>query len=164
MIIDRRKTHFFSFVILVFLLPLIFFIGVILRPEYLQVTNQDIQAIMRQELVTINNQPQIKTISSQEISSGNIQLRAQTFQADNSLILQLKILSKVYIPDPLIYWQAGSETPTRITEKSILLGTLSTNSSNAFTLTEEMSKNEGNLILYSQGFQEIQGIFPLKFN
>ena len=164
MIIDRRKTHFFSFVTLVFLLPLIFFIGVILRPEYLQVTNQDIQAIMRQELVTINNQPQIKTISSQEISSGNIQLRAQTFQADNSLILQLKILSKIHIPDPLIYWQAGSETPTQITEKSILLGTLSTNSSNAFTLTEEMSKNEGNLILYSQGFQEIQGVFPLKFN
>lgn len=164
MIIDRRKAHLSSFIILVVLLPLIFFIGVILRPEYLKVNNQDIQAIMRPELVTINNQPQVKTISSQKISSGNIQLQAQTFKADNSLILQLKILAKIHIPDPLIYWQKGSQVPTEITEKSILLGTLSTKSSQAFTLTEEMSKNEGNLILYSQGFREIQGVFPLKFN
>ena len=164
MIIDRRKAHFFSVIILVVVLPLIFFIGVILRPEYLSVTNQDIQGIRRQELVTINDKLQVKTTSSQEISSGNIQLQAQTFQENNSLILHLKILSKIHTPDPLIYWQSGSDTPTEITENSILLGSLSTNTENAFTLTEEMKNNQGNLILYSQVFQEIQGVFPITFN
>lgn len=164
MIIDRRKTHFFSFVILACILPLIFFIGVIFSPEYPLLSNQDIPGLISVPVLNIDAESTANLISTQTLSSGDIQLQAQRFKADNSDILQLTLLTDIHIPEPLIYWQKGEQNPSEITQESILLGQLSSNGAYSFYLTPEMINNPGQLILYSPILQEIKGVFAIAFN
>jgi hypothetical protein len=164
MIIEKRKTHFLSFIVLGCILPVIFFIGALFPPEYPLVRELDTQIFPSHKILTPQEKSSRKLISSNKLSSGKIQLLAQTFLQNNSVILELKPLSNIQVPAPLIYWQKGNDTPTEITENTILLGSLSGKSTNFFKLPSEILGENGQLIIYAQGYQEITVFFPIKFS
>lgn len=162
MIIDRRKTHFFSFIALAIILPIIFFIGVIFIPEYPLVDNSATELFQFSQTLTTQNNSSKKLVNSQTLSSKEISLLAEIYGDNQSFVLQIKPLSTIKIPEPLVYWQKGNDSPEMITENSILLGSLSGKSIRVFNLLPEMSNHDGKLIIYSQGYQEIVAFFPFK--
>lgn len=162
MIIQKRKTHFYSFIILAFILPIIFFIGVLFPPEYPLTNNLNINDLPTNNQVSVTQNQDLKPVgNSQILSDNNIKLEARTFLENDSLILELKPLSHIEIIEALIYWQKTPEKSENITDESILLGQLAGKNIKKFQLPEEAKQNEGTLILYSQGFKEIQAIFPV---
>ncbi|MGK7914520.1 MAG: hypothetical protein AB4038_03105, partial [Prochloraceae cyanobacterium] len=91
-----------------------------------------------------------------------------SFQSNNkSVSLVVNPQSTLKFPDPLLYWQANRETPTEIDRSMILLGSLPGKASNIeqppsyiFDLPPQALNQDGALVLYSQGYNAIAGVFP----
>lgn len=161
MIIDRRKTHFFSFITLAFLLPIIFLIGVIFNPQYPILSNSETQIFSTSRIFINNNQASQKLINSTKIVDGKLKFNLKTWQENDSIYLEIQPLVDIKIPEPLIYWQEGDNKPNEITENMTLLGSLSGKSKQIFKLPSIVLNQKGQLILYSQGYQEIIATFPV---
>ena len=154
MIIDRRQTHFYSFIILACIVPIIFLVGVISPPDY-----------SRNDSFS-HNYPDIDNtklyIDKNSIfTSGDITVAYEVTNEKENKLLVLEPISYLEIGEPLLYWQSTSEPPESITEKSILLGEIKGQNRQFYTLPDEIKNTQGYLIIYSQIFQEIKASFAI---
>ena len=181
MILERRKIHFYSAIALAVILPLVFIWGIIARPFY-NIPNQSLVYGQFVPEKTAIKTPKSTTISQQlaapinrdefpKVRESEILLDV-AFDSlknnDKSVSLVVTPQSILKFPDPLLYWQASRETPTEIDRSMILLGSLPGKASNIsqppsyiFELPPQALKQDGALVLYSQGYNAIAGIFPL---
>lgn len=162
MILSRRKLHFFSFIVLAFILPIVFLTGVFLQPEVTSAgsTIEPLFALSGSALA--NSASKGSLINSTDLTSATIQLKAETFEStgNEQVILDVAPAQIIQLPEPLLYWQSGNEAPTEIRNDTILLGTLSGNSRRSFALPQESLGIDGNLVIYSLVLQEIAETFP----
>ena len=154
MIIDRRQTHFYSFIILACIVPIIFLVGVISPPDYpLNDTfSHNYPNIDKTKLYLDKNSI---------FTSGDITVAYEVENDQGNNLLILEPISYLEIGEPLLYWQSTSEAPESITEKSILLGEIKGQNRQFYTLPEEVKNSQGYLIIYSQIFQEIKASFAI---
>ena len=158
MIQSRRKAHFFSSVVLVCLLPIIFIAGILGRPKIPPVT--DSRVFEQAGFIPPENSEKVP-IAAEELIAAEVPIKAQTLQQQNQLFLELEPTSALLFPDLLLYWQSGEELPTDLTTSSILLGSLSGTSRRRFPIIQEMQGQEGYLILYSLGDKKLVATLPL---
>ena len=184
MILERRKIHFYSAIALAVILPILFIWGIVARPFY-DIPNQSLVANWRSP--RLDSAPTSTTVTAATVSQ---QLSASINLADFPKVRDPEILLDVALdsipskkesvslvvspqsilkfPDPLLYWQANRETPTEIDRSMILLGSLPGKTSNieqepryVFDLPPQALNQDGALVLYSQGYNAIAGVFPL---
>ncbi len=161
MILSQRKAHFLSSIALACLVPLLFFIGVIFRPSY-GIVNESVQPLFTISGVSSAVEKNANTqIDSTQLNDGKIQLMVNTFttltRGTKFIILEVEPTKTLKIPDPLLYWQAGTEKPTQLSEDAILLGSLAGTSRRSFILPSQASGQKGQLIIFSQGYKMIEG-------
>ncbi len=184
MILERRKIHFYSAIALAVILPILFIWGIVARPFY-NIPNQSLVSTLRSP--GLDSAPTSTTVTAATVSQ---QLSASINLADFPKVRDPEILLNVALdsipskkesvslvvtpqsilkfPDPLLYWQANRETPTEIDRSMILLGSLPGKTSNIeqeprhfFDLPPQALNQDGALVLYSQGYNAIAGVFPL---
>lgn len=162
MILARRKTHFYSFVVLAVVLPVCFLAGILLRPSYEPVDVATNNLFTQAGFVT-QTQPQArKAIGSTKVKDGTFRFHVETFvNYQGKLVMELKSLSLLQVPDPLLYWEATKEAPTEISDRSILLGNLAGLSRKQFLLPASVRGKAGHLLIYSQGQQKLIAALPL---
>ena len=181
MILERRKIHFYSAIALAVILPIVFIWGIVARPFYNTPNQSLIYGRFAPEKTRIAT-PTPTTISQQLGAPINLADFPKVREPEILLDLALDSLnsnkksvslvvtpqSTLKFPDPLLYWQASQETPTEIDRSMILLGSLPGKASNVqqppryiFELPPEALNQDGALVLYSQGYNAIAGIFPL---
>lgn len=56
MILNKRKTHLFSFTALIVILPIIFLVGVIFTPKYPAINNSTIQPLLKSNVIDSSHQ------------------------------------------------------------------------------------------------------------
>jgi hypothetical protein len=165
MILARRKVHFFSFIVLACIVPLLFFIGIFFRPDYGIVSDSAKPLFVISGASSVIEQSSNRLINSTELIDAKIQLKVKTLltniEGKKIVILEVEPTKLVKIPDPLLYWQTGNEKPTQITENAFLLGSLAGTSSRKFILPPQAINQKGQLIVFSQGYNKISAIFPL---
>ena len=189
MILERRKIHFYSAIALAIILPILFIWGIVARPFY-NIPNQSLVPAWRS--LGINSAPTSTTVTAATVSqqlSASINLADFPKVRDPEILLNVALDSSpgktvkesvslvvtpqsiLKFPDPLLYWQANRETPTEIDRSMILLGSLPGKASNidlqpryVFDLPPEALKQDGALVLYSQGYNAIAGVFPFCFH
>ncbi len=156
MILSHRKAHFWSAIALACLLPLLFSIGLIFRPDY---------PFTRLEIQPNISRPPYADHSAFTWQTGSLQLKTRlhqtTLEGVSPILLEISPLKPIKIPDPLLYWQIGTEKPTKITEDMVLLGSLRGTSPQYFPLPPQAIQQKGQLILFSQGYKQIIAVFPL---
>ncbi|NEQ79864.1 MAG: hypothetical protein F6K26_06245 [Moorea sp. SIO2I5] len=160
MILARRKTHFYSFVVLAVVLPVCFLSGILLRPSYEPVDVATNNLFTQAGFVT-QTQPR-KAIGSTKLDDGTFRFHVETFvNYRGKLVMELKSLSLLQVPDPLLYWDPRQEAPTEISDRSILLGNLAGLSPKQFLLPASVQGKAGHLLIYSQGQQKLIAALPL---
>ena len=180
MILERRKIHFYSAIALAIILPIVFIWGIVARPFY----NIPNQSLIYGRFVSENTVIENPTlITTQQLdapinltdfpkmgeSKSSLEVALNSLKSnDKSVPLVVTPQSILKFPDPLLYWQSNRETPTEIDRSMILLGSLPGKASNisqppsyVFELPPQALKQDGALVLYSQGYNAIAGIFPL---
>ncbi|NEO22030.1 MULTISPECIES: hypothetical protein [unclassified Moorena] len=161
MILARRKTHFYSFVVLGVVLPVCFLAGILLRPSYEPVDVATNKLFTQAGFVT-QTQPR-KEIGSTKLEDGTFRFHVETFvNYQGKLVMELKSDSLLQVPDPLLYWEATKEAPTEISDRSILLGNLAGLSRKQFLLPGSVRGKAGHLLIYSQGQQKLIAALPLR--
>ncbi len=179
MILERRKIHFYSAIALAIILPIVFIWGIVARPFY-NIPNKSLVYGRFVPSKTLIETPSSTTITQQLTASINrdefpkvladeIVLDVAidpTFSESVSLVITPQSILK--FPDPLLYWQSDRNLPTKIDSSMILLGSLPGKASNikqpprhTFYLPPQALKQDGALVLYSQGYDAIAGVFPL---
>ena len=183
MILERRKIHFYSAIALAVILPIVFIWGTVARPFY-NIPNQSLvpnwqspvselvpttsvtSATVSQRLVASINLADFPKVLDSEVLLDVSLDSAQTNNKSVSLVVTPQSILK--FPDPLLYWQPNQETPTEIDDSMILLGALPGKASNInqkpsyiFALPPQALEQDGALVLYSQGYNAIAGVFPL---
>ncbi|NEP48610.1 MAG: hypothetical protein F6K65_07145 [Moorea sp. SIO3C2] len=159
MILARRKTHFYSFVVLAVVLPVCFLAGILLRPSYEPVDVATNNLFTQAGFVT-QTQPR-KAIGSSKLDDGTFRFHVETFvNYQGKLVMELKSLSLLQVPDPLLYWDPRQEAPTEISDRSILLGNLAGLSRKQFLLPASVRGKAGHLLIYSQGQQKLIAALP----
>jgi len=185
MILERRKIHFYSAIALAIILPIVFIWGTVARPFY-NIRNQSLTPNWRSPEIKLLETPTKSQISKQLAAAINPSDFPKVLDSEillnvalepvlknnnpnsfsNSLVITPQSILK--FPDPLLYWQANQETPTEIDSSMILLGSLPGKASNIdskpsylFDLPPQALKQDGALVLYSQGYNAIAGVFPL---
>ncbi len=179
MILERRKIHFYSAIALAIILPIIFIWGIVARPFY-NIPNKSLVYGRFVPGKTLIETPTSTTITQQLAASINRDDFPKVL-ADNIVLdvavdpkgsqptsLAITPQSILKFPDPLLYWQPSRNIPTEIDRSMILLGSLPGKASNidqppryTFDLPPQAFKQDGALLLYSQGYNAIAGIFPL---
>ncbi|MEM9273472.1 MAG: hypothetical protein AAGA80_10990 [Cyanobacteria bacterium P01_F01_bin.143] len=187
MILERRKIHFYSAIALAIILPIVFIWGTVARPFY-NIRNQSLPphwqspemkllgAPIQSQILTntqlaaaINSSDFPKVLDSEILLNVALEIAVRNNNSNsfsNSLVITPKSILK--FPDPLLYWQPNQETPTEIDDSMILLGALPGKASNiykkpryVFNLPPQALDQNGSLVLYSQGYNAIAGVFPL---
>ncbi len=161
MILSKRKSHFYSFIVLACLLPLIFITGIFFRPEYKPANDSTTSLFAISGAASAQNYPQKTLIKSQTITSKNqYKLLVKTFNiASNSILLEVTPTQALTLFDPLLYWYPGNQIPEEINNNAILLGILAGKSHRSFILPREAIGEEGQLLIYTQGNKEIVANF-----
>lgn len=179
MILERRKIHFYSAIALAIILPIVFIWGIVARPFY-NIPNKSLVYGRFVSDTTLIETPSPNTISKQIAASINRdefpKVLADEIVLDFAIdpkgsqpsSLAITPQSILKFPDPLLYWQPNSNIPTEINRSMILLGSLPGKASNinqppsyAFDLPPQVFKQDGALVIYSQGYDAIAGVFPL---
>ena len=186
MILERRKVHFFSAIALAIILPIVFIWGTVARPFY-NIRNQSLAPNWRSPEIKLLETPTKSQISKQLAATINLSDFPKVLDSEILLNVALEPALKnsndpdsfsyslvitpqsiLKFPDPLLYWQPNQETPTEIDDSMILLGVLPGKASNIdqqpryiFKLPPQVLKQNGALVLYSQGYSAIAGVFPL---
>jgi len=185
MILERRKIHFYSAIALAIILPIVFIWGTVARPFY-NIRNQSLTPNWRSPEIKLLETPTKSQISKQLAAAINPSDFPKVLDSEillnvalepvlknnnpnsfsNSLVITPQSILK--FPDPLLYWQANQGTPNEIDSSMILLGSLPGKASNIdskpsylFDLPPQALKQDGALVLYSQGYNAIAGVFPL---
>ena len=179
MILERRKIHFYSAIALAIILPILFIWSIIARPFY-NIPNQSLvhgrfvpgktlietpttTTIIQQLSASINRDDFPKVLADEillDVAVASIESKPVSLAITPQSILKF--------PDPLLYWQPNRNIPTEIDRSMILLGSLPGKASNidkspryVFDLPPQALNQDGALVLYSQGYNAIAGIFPL---
>ena len=165
MIYARRKTHFFSFITLACVLPVVFIAGILWRPKFEPVDETSAVLFHRAGFTPETIEGKITPIASEQLSAEGVQLKAETsllkkYGEEHKILLILEPSTAIVFPDLLVYWQQGKKPPTDIGERSILLGKLAGTSRRMFTLPQGVEGKEGYLILYSLGQQTLVSTIP----
>ncbi|MGK7898578.1 MAG: hypothetical protein AB4372_34425 [Xenococcus sp. (in: cyanobacteria)] len=179
MILEKRKIHFYSAIALAIILPIVFIWGIVARPFY-NIPNQSLvygRFVPDKTLVETTNSTSITQQLTASINRDEFpKVLADEIVLDvainptvsKSVSLAITPQSILKFPDPLLYWQSDRNIPTEIDRSMILLGSLPGKASNikqppshVFYLPPEALNQDGALVLYSQGYNAIAGIFPL---
>jgi len=179
MILEKRKIHFYSAIALAIVLPILFIWGIVARPFY----NIQNQSFVYGQFVPEKTEipaPSAATISKQlsapanragfpKVRANQLFLNAEIKSIEaKPFSLAITPQSILKFPDPLLYWQPGREAAKEIAPSMILLGSLPGKASNIdrspryiFDLPPQAFKQDGSLVLYSQGYNAIAASFPL---
>jgi len=189
MILERRRTHFYSMIALACCLTVVFVWGIIARPTS-DIINQSLPPVWQSSKLAEIHTPTKTTINKKLYASINrgdfpkvlvnkLQLNVAVDPNSNninnipntSVKLSVTPQSVLKFPDPLLYWQPNRNMPTEIDSSMVLLGSLPGNASNIqqqpiyyFDLPQLALSQDGALVLYSQGYNAIAGIFPFCFH
>lgn len=148
MILSRRRVHFYSSIVLCCALPLVFLAGIIWRPRYETTSSADAL------FVEADFADPEKIGASIDVLSDN-GVHITTFAAANStksaasIYLQLSPRTVLKQPQLLAYWQPASEPEDELSDRALLLGSLTGTASRLFPLSPETYGKEGTLLLYN---------------
>ncbi len=186
MILERRRTHFYSVIALACILTVIFLWGIIACPIS-DIPNESLPLTWQSSGLNTVETPTKKTINKQlsasinrgdfpKVLANKIQLNVAIDPnsaniTTKSVDLSVSPQSVLKFPDPLLYWQPKPSVPTEIDSSMVLLGSLPGNASNIkqkpiyhFDLPPQAVRQDGALVLYSQGYNAIAGVFPFCFH
>ncbi len=186
MILERRRTHFYSVITLTCILTVIFLWGIIARPIS-DIPNESLPLTWQSLGLNTVKTPTKKNINKQlsasinrgdfpKVLANKIQLNVAIDPNSDNITTKLVDLSVspqsvLKFPDPLLYWQPKTSVPTKIDSSMVLLGSLPGNASNIkqkpiyhFNLPPQAVRQDGALVLYSQGYNAIAGVFPFCFH
>lgn len=160
MILSRRKAHFYMWMGLVGLLPIVFLAGLIWRPAIPTVDETT------DELFAAANFPargdSVVVIASETVSLNGIDVRLATAEAAKSeLVLTLQPSQPLRFSDTLVYWTPDEMPPETVEADAILLGPLSGTSPRQFPVPAEMQTGSGHLLFYSRGQNVSLAAVPL---
>lgn len=150
MILSRRKAHFYLWMGLAGLLPIVFLAGLIGRPAIPTVDETT------DELFIAANFPaggeSAAAITSETVSLNGIDVQLATAAAANSeLVLTIQPGQPLRFSDTLVYWAPGDGPPEAVEADAILLGQLSGTSPRQFPVPAAMQAGSGHLLFYSHG-------------
>ncbi|MDJ0703047.1 MAG: hypothetical protein QNJ46_07200 [Leptolyngbyaceae cyanobacterium MO_188.B28] len=159
-ILARRRAHFYSSIVLACLLPIVFFIGVCFQPQVSTVGEPTAALFASSGAASASAEVTGNAIASKQLKAPDVQLQASTFDNNGQLWLTLQPAGSIKLPDPLIYWQKGEQTPETLAEDAVLLGGLSGTSRRAYPLPQQVKGQAGHLILYTPIGQKVKSTFP----
>lgn len=160
MIIERRQVHFYSFMVLAILLPLIFIAGLLFRPTYTAV-DQAANPLFATAGFPTEAPAERQTIATDSLQGKGITLSAETFtNPQGNLILEVQPDRILQQPDLLVYWVLGNDPPEDLSPEAYLLGSLAGRSKRQFPLPSACKGEAGQLLVYSQGTQTLITALP----
>jgi hypothetical protein len=159
MILSRRQVHFYGFVGLGVLLPIVFIAGLALRPDYdMQSTDAATDLFAQAGFATGDDG---EAIASDNFTVARVTIAAETLRlSDGSVVLDLTPKQTLRVADVLVYWDVGSETPEALGEEAVLLGTLAGDARRRFEIPTELQGQNGQLVFYSQGQTQVVTAVP----
>lgn len=159
MILSRRQVHFYGFVGLGVLLPIVFIAGLALRPNYdMQSTDGATDLFTQAGFATGDDG---EAIASDNFTVARVTIAAETLRlTDGSIVLDLTPQKSLPVADVLVYWDAGSETPAALGDEATLLGNLAGDARRRFEIPAELQGQSGQLVFYSQGQAQIVTAAP----
>jgi hypothetical protein len=159
MILSRRQVHFYGFVGLGVLLPIVFIAGLALRPNYdLQSTDETTDLFAQAGFATGDGG---EAIASDSFTVARVTIAAETLRlTDGSVVLDLTPKQSLPAADVLVYWDAGSEAPEALGEEAVLLGNLAGDAHRRFEIPAALQGQSGQLVFYSQGQAQVMTAAP----
>jgi hypothetical protein len=150
MILSRRKAHFYMWMGLAGLLPIVFLAGLIWRPTIPTVDETT------DELFAVANFPargeSVAVIASETVTVNGIDVQLETVQPTNSdVMLTVRPTQPLQFSDTLVYWTPGDTAPETVEADAVLLGQLSGTSPRQFAVTPAMQSEAGHLLFFSGG-------------
>ncbi|MEM9487152.1 MAG: hypothetical protein AAGA83_26060 [Cyanobacteria bacterium P01_F01_bin.116] len=158
MILSRRKAHFYMWVGLAGLLPIVFLAGLIWRPAIPTVDEATDNLFAAANFPTTN----ADALASETIvvNGTNVQVEA-TETANSDLALTLIPTQPLQFSNILVYWTPGDAAPESVEADAILLGQLSGTSPRKFPVSSAMQTQSGHLLFYSRGQSSAIAAVPL---
>ena len=150
MILSRRRAHFYSSIFLCCALPLVFLAGMIWRPRYEATSDAD--TLFAQAGFAAPNEEKLGTTIDSLTASGikvSAIATADPAQSATPIHIQLSPSSGLKQPELLVYWQPASEPKDALSDRALLLGSLTGSASRVFPLAPETYGKEGTLLLYN---------------
>ncbi|MDA0265408.1 MAG: hypothetical protein O2890_09195 [Cyanobacteria bacterium] len=159
MILSRRQVHFYSFVGLGIILPIVFIAGLALRPNYdMQATDAATDLFAQAGFATGEDG---EAISSDSFTVARVPIAAETLRlTDGSVVLDLTPKKSLPVVDVLVYWDAGSEAPEALGDEAVLLGNLAGDARRRFEIPAELQGQSGQLVFYSQAQSQVVTAAP----
>ena len=159
MILSRRRVHLYSSTALALLLPIVFIAGVGFRPRY--PANSEAAGPAFAGFATASEaEAAIANFPKEELARAFVNPTLSSADGD-ALQLELQPKSPPSFPDPLLYWQEGSEPPEELGANAILLGPFVGTSRRIFSLPPQARSKNGYLAVYSGLTGEIAVTFAL---
>ncbi|NET39979.1 MAG: hypothetical protein F6K19_49850 [Cyanothece sp. SIO1E1] len=140
--------------------------GIFLRPTPRAISaSNPAAAFFRQAgFVPIQREPGMTLIASTEFPAATARVKTDLLSTgtgnERQLVLELRPNASIQFADSLLYWEAGNQAPTQISNNSILLGPLAGTSRRRFILPPDLQGKAGHLIIYSQAQQQLVATFP----
>lgn len=141
-----RQRHFYTFIILILILPLLVIAGLAARrlPQ------------------PIDRFPAALTTETPEPSGTFVDLSchwtgqsiATRIIKRESMMIELNVLQTIQEPDLLLYWNSEPSDDTSLPTQSHLLGSLANTGITRFPISSQIVTN-GYLLIYSLGHQEV---------
>ncbi|MGD1907809.1 MAG: hypothetical protein ACFB0C_17725 [Leptolyngbyaceae cyanobacterium] len=159
MILSRRQVHFYSFMGLGVLLPIVFIAGLALRPQYDLKTTDNATELFAQ--AGFAGEAEGNAISSDRFTVARVTVAAETLRlSDGTVVLDLTPAKSLKVPDVLVYWDAGSQVPEAIADEALLLGNLTSATTRRFAIPTEVQGQNGQLVFYSQAQGQVVAAAP----
>ncbi len=150
MIRTGRLVHRRIFSLLAFLVPLLLFVGLALRPDVPPFSRPD-PILLSKAGFAVNIPKQLTRIQTEE------RIFEMTIETDSSHTdsLVIRSIDPLLKPDLLVYWVSETIQNHSLPENAVLLGELLGTSFARMAFPEGTHPNRGSLVLYSQGHQEV---------
>jgi hypothetical protein len=151
-----RLVHRRIFSLLAFLVPLLLFVGLALRPDVPPFSRPDISLLSEAGFAT--NVPENLTRIQSGEQTFELAIETDSSQTASLIIRSIDPLLK---PDLLVYWVPEPIENDSLPGNAILLGELLGTSFARMTFPQGTSTNRGTLVIYSQAHQDVFAQFPI---
>ncbi len=159
MILSRRQVHFYGFVGLGVILPIVFIAGLALRPNYDMQNTDGVTDLFAQAGFATGDEGE--AISSDSFAVARVTIAAATLRlTDGSVVLDLTPKKSLRVADVLVYWDAGSEAPETLGDEAVLLGNLAGDARRRFEIPAALEGQSGQLVFYSQAQAQVVAAAP----
>ena len=159
MILSRRKAHFYMWIGLAGLLPIVFLAGLIWRPTVPTVDEGTDELFAAANFPTAD---EAAAVTSETVAVNGIDVLLATAESpDSTLVLTVQPTRPLQFSDALVYWTPEESAPEMVGAEAVLLGQLSGTSRRQFPVLPEMQRESGHLLFFSRGQNTVISAIPL---